>query len=260
MKHFTLLASLFILTGCSYFVQIATFESDNITLQNDDRFIYNDDIVSIEYKINNDGSIFDFRVINNTEQEIVIDITKSCFVYNGNVYDYAGRSTTIATHSFDFSLNSYFIGNSQISSTGSATGTSIAETKTIPNQMIIPAGCHRTFGSFSIDRRIYYNDAILNGIQNNNTVARMFTKENTPIRIINIITILYNGEERKVINEMFLKYINVYPLSKAPGVTNYNEEVLIYNNQMYIKYDANAVFWLDTNNLDESRTLKITTE
>lgn len=242
MKQFILLASIILLNGCSYIVQISTFESDNIKLQNDDRFIYNDDIVSVEYKINNEGSIFDFRVINNSKQEITIDITKSYFVYNGNVYDYAGRSTTISTHSFDFSANVYSFGNDN--SYGSVKGISVSETQTTPNHLIIPAGCYRTFGSFPIDRHIYYNSEIIYSLQNKNPTAVTFTKENTPTLIMNVITIIYNGEEHKITNELFIKYINVYPLSKAPGVTEYSKEVLIDNNQMYMTYDANSEFFL----------------
>ena len=92
MKHFLLLASIFLLSGCSYFIQIATFESDNVKLQEDDRFLYNDDIVTIEYKINSEGPIFDFRITNNTDQDITIDLSKSYFVHNKDVYDYAGKS------------------------------------------------------------------------------------------------------------------------------------------------------------------------
>lgn len=77
MKHLLLLASIFLLSGCSYFIQIATFESDNVKLQEDDRFLYNDDIVTIEYKINSEGPIFDFRITNNTDQDITIDLSKS---------------------------------------------------------------------------------------------------------------------------------------------------------------------------------------
>ena len=242
MKHLLLLASIFLLSGCSYFIQIATFESDNVKLQEDDRFLYNDDIVTIEYKINSEGPIFDFRITNNTDQDITIDLSKSYFVYNKDVYDYAGKSSTITTHSYNFTSQSYSHGHhnaitgynqSNTISGGNISGVSVSETQAIADKLIIPPHCNRTLSSFPIDRPIYSSDEIDISIKNKTPVTGTLTKEDSPICLINSITINYNDKEHKIINEMYVKYINVRPIAED------SPEIVRYNDQMYLIYKLN---------------------
>lgn len=235
MKHILLLASIFLFSACTYFVQICTFESDNVKLMEDDRFIYSDEIATIEYKINNEGPIFDFRITNNTEQDITIDISKSYFVYNKEVYDYAGRSTTIMAFSYDFASKTYSIGNSFYNSSttvANTRGVSIAETQSIADELIIPAGCNRTLSSFPIDRKIYNDDEIVESVETATPVTITLTRDDTPICLTNCITLRYNNKEHKIINDLYVKYINVYPI---PIDT---QKVLIYNDQMHLIYNS----------------------
>ena len=232
MKRLLLIAAIFTLSGCSYFIQISTFESDSVKLLEDDRFVYSDDIVTIEYKINNEGPIFDFRITNNTNQEITIDLSKSYFVYNKDVYDYAGRSSTITTHSFNFVSRSY-----STLSVGNATGISISETQAIGDKLIIPAACNRTFSGFPIDRKIYRDATIVKGIESKTPVTLTLTKEESPVRIMNVIAILYNDKEHKVVNEMYVKDINVRPISQD------SPKVLIFDDQMHIIYEYNELWY-----------------
>ena len=232
MKRLLLIAAIFTLSGCSYFIQISTFESDSVKLLEDDRFVYSDDIVTIEYKINNEGPIFDFRITNNTNQEITIDLSKSYFVYNKDVYDYAGRSSTITTHSFNFVSRSY-----STLSVGNATGISISETQAIGDKLIIPAACNRTFSGFPIDRKIYRDATIVKGIESKTPVTLTLTKEESPVCIMNVIAILYNDKEHKVVNEMYVKDINVRPISQD------SPKVLIFDDQMHIIYEYNELWY-----------------
>lgn len=242
MKHLLLLASILLLSGCSYFIQITTFESDNVKLQEDDRFLYNDDIVTIEYKINSEGPIFDFIITNNTDQDITIDLSKSYFICNKDVYDYAGKISTITTHHYNFAAQSYSHGHyhantgynqSNTISEGNISGVSVSETQAIVDKLIIPPHYNRTLSSFPIDRPIYRNDEIDISIKNKTPVTGTLTKEDSPICLINSITINYNDKEHKIINEMYVKYINVRPIAED------SPEILRYNDQMYIIYKLN---------------------
>lgn len=242
MKHLLLLASIFLLSGCSYFIQITTFESDNVKLQEDDRFLYNDDIVTIEYKINSEGPIFDFIITNNTDQDITIDLSKSYFICNKDVYDYAGKISTITTHHYNFAAQSYSHGHhnaitgynqSNTISEGNISGVSVSETQAIVDKLIIPPHFNRTLSSFPIDRPIYSNDEIDICIKNKTPVTETLTKEDSPICLINSITINYNDKEHKIINEMYVKYINVRPIAED------SPEILRYNDQMYVIYKLN---------------------
>lgn len=242
MKHLLLLASILLLSGCSYFIQITTFESDNVKLQEDDRFLYNDDIVTIEYKINSEGPIFDFIITNNTDQDITIDLSKSYFICNKDVYDYAGKISTITTHHYNFAAQSYSHGHyqaitgynkSNTISGGNISGVSVSETQAIADKLIIPPHCNRTLSSFPIDRPIYRNDEIDISIKKKTPVTGTLTKEDSPICLINSITINYNDKEHKIFNEMYVKYINVRPIAED------SPEILRYNDQMYIIYKLN---------------------
>lgn len=246
MKRLLLIAAIFTLSGCSYFIQISTFESDSVKLLEDDRFVYSDDIVTIEYKINNEGPIFDFRITNNTDQDITIDLSKSYFVHNKDVYDYAGKSSTITTHSYNFAAQSYSHGHhnaitgynkSNTISGGNISGVSVSETQAIADKLIIPPHCNRTFSGFPIDRKIYRDATIVKGIESKTPVTLTLTKEESPVCIMNVIAILYNDKEHKVVNEMYVKDINVRPISQD------SPKVLIFDDQMHIIYEYHELWY-----------------
>mgnify|MGYP003294899424 CR=1 FL=1 len=64
-------------------------------------------------------------------------------------------------------------------------------------------------------------------------IFETLTKEDSPICLINSITINYNDKEHKIINEMYVKYINVRPIAED------SPEILRYNDQMYVIYKLN---------------------
>lgn len=249
MKRLLLLALIFAFSSCSTYVQILTFESDNVKIQPNNKFSYSDDIVSIEYKINSEGSLFDFNIENNTDTDVIVDISKSYFIYNGQVFDYAGRSisTTLSISGSTGSSYSFGLDNRYTTSTSSTVGVSITETQDIGNQLNIPTGCYRSFSGFVIDRVIYYNYQMIYSVNDIDSYELKLSKENSPILIKNIIALIYNGEKHSITNEFYVSKIGNYPKYHAPRSSSYNNEISILKNQMYTIYTANSTKWCGDN-------------
>ena len=198
----------------------------------DNGYEYSDDAVTVSYKINKEGPIFDFTITNNSEQDIYIVTDKSYFVYNGNVYDYAGWSTTSTLHSYNVSEVSHTVINTSYNS-ANISGTSISNTHKVGNELVIPSGCHRVFKSFNINRDLYYNKQIINGLMRGKTVSIICYEEDSPVKLINTITYLQGDTERKVTNKLYLKNIETgYFSQEELNILDYS---ILDDNQTYNK-------------------------
>ena len=231
MKRLLFLLLLLSLTSCGAYLQIATFHSNEMT-KTDNGYEYSDDAVTVSYKINKEGPIFDFTITNNSEQDIYIVTDKSCFVYNGNVYDYAGWSTTSTLHSYNVSDVSHIVTNTSYNH-ANISGTSISNTHKVGNELVIPPGCHRVFKSFNINRDLYYNIQIINGLMEGRTVSIICYEEDSPVKLINTITYLQGDTERKVTNKLYLRNIETgYFSQEELNILDYS---ILDDNQTYKK-------------------------
>jgi hypothetical protein len=223
MNRLILFTLLIILSGCGSFVQITTYRSDELTF-NGDSYRYRDDVITIDYTFNNDGAIFDFIVTNNSDKDIYIITNKSYFVYNGNVYDYAGKSITLSQHEVIIS--------DITSNIGIISGSSISSTHEIGDQLVIPSGCHRIFQSADRHRYLFYDAYIIKGIVNRDNTSIICDKEDSPVKMINSVTYLHDGTEYQVNNELYLQNIETQYF-KADELNVIDK--FIESNQMYKK-------------------------
>lgn len=221
MKRILIFISFLLFTGCYSHLQIATYHSDNI-IMNDYNYRYNDDILSIDYKFNNEGGIFTFTITNKSEKDIYIVTNKSYFALNGSVHDYAGRSTTSSLSNFSINGTSYTSSHATSTTEHSSTlfhsdisGTTISQTQTIGEELIIPPGCHRTFETFYVERSIYINNNVINGLIDGNDSTIYFLKENSPISLINAIAYIHDGIAYEAISEIYLKNIQTLKVKKS---------------------------------------------
>ena len=89
-RLFPLLLAAIITTSCSqkFYQQIATLTSESVELKEDGSYAYEDGVMTIEYDFWTEAGEFTFRVNNNSDDDIYLDMSESYFVNNGLAKDY----------------------------------------------------------------------------------------------------------------------------------------------------------------------------
>lgn len=236
---FILLALCF--ASCSTYIQIATLNSDTVQLNEKGEFYYEDEVVRIEYSFNQaENGLFAFAIKNLSNEDIYVDMAKSYFINNGIATDYYGRSTTISvgtSRSSSYSISTSF--SNYPNKVGSMVSTdsvseSVSETKTAASYVGIPSESARIFTGFIVSDIHYTEEDLIEFPNGNDNEEREFNKDESPLTIVNRITLIVGGEEIVIENKMYAsKYVN--------AVDNIKKYYLPYsefmdNNQFYILY------------------------
>ena len=215
------------LVSCNTYIQVATLHSDTVQLNEQGEFFFENEVARIEYFFNQqENGLFMFTIKNLTDESIYVDMAKSYFINNGIATDYYGRSTTVTVGK----ANSY-------SYTDDLTETviaSVSETKTAANLIGIPRGCARIFTGFKVSDSRYRERGFIEDVTGQDVEERNFDIHDSPLVIINYITIIAGGQEIEVENKMYTsKYVNAVDYIKA-SYRPYSE--FMDNNQFYILY------------------------
>ena len=91
----TSVAALMMASACSpvYYRQVTTLSSDDVKFNERGEFVYENDMVCIEYNFWRENGGVDFLVTNNTDDDIYLDLAQSFFIRNGYAYDYFKNRT-----------------------------------------------------------------------------------------------------------------------------------------------------------------------
>lgn len=232
MKRLCFILIALCMVSCAPYIQVATLNSDTVQLSDKGEFYYENEVARIDYYFNvKENGLFSFSIKNLTAEDIYVDMAKSYFINNGIATDYYGRSTTI-TVGTSFS-DSYSFGE-HVSSTYT-TSQSVSETKTTANYVGIPSESARVFTGFMISDTHYTEKGFEEYPYQGYPEVREFNKDESPLVIINRITIIVGGEEIVIENKMYAtKYVNALDNVYA-GYRPYSEN--LGNNQFYIIYD-----------------------
>ena len=230
---FILLALCF--ASCSTYIQVATLKSDTVQLNERGEFYYEDEVVRIEYSFNQaENGLFAFAIKNLSNEDIYVDMAKSYFINNGVAVDYYGRSTTVtvgSSHSNSYLYSDLY--SEQVSSTYTVSA-NISETKTAASYIGIPSESARIFTGFTVSDVRYTEEGLIEFPKGNDKEEREFNKDESPLTIVNRITIIIGGEEVVIENKMYVsKYVNAVDNIKGSYLP-YNE--FMDNNQFYILY------------------------
>lgn len=223
------------LVSCNTYIQVATLHSDTVQLNEQGEFFFENEVARIEYFFNQqENGLFMFTIKNLTDEVIYVDMAKSYFINNGIATDYYGRSTTVTvgvanSYSYTNKLNS------MVTTTDTTTGiASVSETKTAANFIGIPRGCARIFTGFKVSDSRYIERGFIEDVTGQDVEERNFNIHDSPLVIINYITIIAGGQEIEVENKMYTsKYVNAVDYIKA-SYRPYSE--FMGNNQFYILY------------------------
>ena len=240
MKRFCILLLALCFASCSTYIQVATLNSDSVQLSEKGEFYYEDEVVRIEYSFNQaENGLFAFAIKNLTDKDIYIDMAKSYFINNGIAIDYYGRSTTVTIGS---SHSNTYLYSGQLSSTYSVNN-SVSETQTVANYVGVPSESARVFSGFIVSDTHYKEDGFIEFPYGNDTEVREFNNDESPLTIINRITLIVGGEEVVIENKMYAsKYVNAVDNIKR-SYQPYSE--YMGNNQFYILYKDEYVYNLN---------------
>lgn len=219
------------MVSCASYIQVATLNSDTVQLSDKGEFYYEDEIVRIEYSFNQAANgLFSFSIKNLTAEDIYVDMAKSYFINNGIAADYYGRSTTVTVGT---SSSDSYLFSENVSSTYT-TSKSVSETKTAASYVGIPCESARVFTGFMISDTRYTEKGFKEYPYQGDTEVREFNKDESPLVIINRITLIVGGEEIVIENKMYAtKYVNA-----VNNINTYYQTYSDYmgNNQFYILY------------------------
>ena len=232
MKRLCFILFALCMVSCAPYIQVATLNSDTVQLSDKGEFYYENEVARIDYYFNvKENGLFSFSIKNLTAEDIYVDMAKSYFINNGIATDYYGRSTTV-TVGTSFSDSYSFV--EHVSSTYT-TSQSVSETKTAASYVGIPGESARVFTGFMISDTHYTEKGFEEYPYQGYLEVREFNKDESPLVIINRITLIVGGEEIVIENKMYAtKYVNSLDNVYA-GYRPYSEN--LGNNQFYIIYD-----------------------
>lgn len=225
MKRLCFILFALCMVSCAPYIQVATLNSDTVQLSDKGEFYYEDEVARIDYYFNvKENGLFSFSIKNLTAEDIYVDMAKSYFINNGIATDYYGRSTTVTVgKSFSYVSSTY------------TTSKSVSETKTAASYVGIPCESARVFTGFMISDTHYTEKGFEEYPYQGYPEVREFNKDESPLVIINRITLIVGGEEIVIENKMYTtKYVNALDNVYA-GYRPYSEN--LGNNQFYIIYD-----------------------
>lgn len=272
MRKLTLLsiAALFLCAACSpvLYQQIATLESENVKLQNDGAYVYEDAAVVINYDFWSEYGKFSFVVTNNSDDNLYLILSDSYFINNGFAYDYyKGRkfiSTSRSTTTIPASSTRYSSQGRNLSVSPAEHRNSQADAQReviengssveIEEQAIvcIPAHSSKSFKDFSISTSVYRECGFVRDPNEKETAVRKYTGFTSP-QIIENRLVFRMGETVFPVNNTF--YVKEYQNISYDDATEYvkNErcngtkyDVLVHkmaaSNKFYITYGS-ADLW-----------------
>ena len=205
-----LIANLF-LTACSpqIFLQIGTLSADNVKLEDDGAFKYEDAIMCIEYNFWSENGKFQFTVTNNTDDAIYLNLAKSHFINNGYAYDYYQARTYI-----------YEDKNSSFSEL-IIHGTSFSEKGVAIEYMeqpiaCIPAHSSKVFEEFKVASSVFRECGFVRDPSKKETSVREYSDYSSPQIIEN--RLVFN------INELEIPVTNMFYVSQYQNIS-YNDAI-----------------------------------
>lgn len=231
MKRLCFILFALCMVSCASYIQVATLNSDTVQLSDKGEFYYENEVARIEYSFNQAANgLFSFSIKNLTAEDIYVDMAKSYFINNGIAADYYGRSTTVTVGT---SSSDSYLFSENVSSTYT-TSKSVSETKTAASYVGIPSESARVFTGFMISDTRYTEKGFKEYPYQGDTEVREFNKDESPLVIINRITLIVGGEEIVIENKMYAtKYVNA-----VNNINTYYQTYSDYmgNNQFYILY------------------------
>lgn len=275
MKHFLLTSAavLIMAASCSpvYYRQVTTLSSDNVKFNDKGDYVYENDIVSIEYNFWTEKGRVDFVVTNNTDDNIYLDLSQSFLIKNGYAYDYFknrswqrnSESTVVSSTSNTSGMYVFrtLFGQSYATQQTSRTGDAVSYQEM--SVVCIPAHSSKSFGEYSVSSGVY-RECDFNRIpKSKEESVREFSQETSPLVIENRLMFILGDVHIPVTNMFYAsKYQNISAddeeqnelIRHCNGSSEYVSIHKLYGvNKFFITYDGSDIYRLDGPVMEKER-------
>ena len=304
MKRFlSIILSVLALTSCATaFQQIATISSPQIKLTDSGRYAYQTEDIVVDYNFWAENGQVSFVVTNNLDTDVYVDLGRSFLVVNGMTFDYFqnrtystnSSSTTVSSSSYGAS-NTFGVANgianssassygnyASATSVGHASGSSytsgytrrITSSSTVNKGLEykekegvwIPAHSSRHFSEFSLLEAPYRECGLARNPSRKEDMTAKFTKYNTPYTFDNVLMLVINGVDKRLVNTFFIEsikniqYDETYTIDSrtncdgSKSSLKYRYPIYTAANRFYINYEFNKRNDQDTDRVKGGRT------
>lgn len=231
---------LILLSACSTFSQIGILSADNSKLDERNVFVYSSHGMDVSYRFWAEGGFVKFTIANNSEKDIILDLSESFMINNGVAYDYFqnrtfGRSLSQGSSKAQSSRfrASYDVGVTESSYSES---NSISRGRSVEygekKQVSIPAHSTKSFGEYPVASHLYRACGFARNPKRNKDVKVQFTDSTSPVVIENRLTFIIDGQKFPVCN---LFYVSEVKNVRGDHQIHYKE------NGYYFDYDRRDI-------------------
>ncbi len=224
-----------LICSCStpYFTQVATIASNDVALQNNGNYSYSNSLITISYDFWSQYGTMCFTVTNNSDKDIIFDLTKSHFINNGYANDYYQGRTFIKSNSvsqsvqvselfgvtkaISGSLSTQYANATSSSSSlaaasnnqiGAAASTGVVNSSSVEYKekeyIRIPAHTSKTFGEYNLATSAYRECGLIRNPKENENAVKEYNAFNSPRVFSNLLTFIVDDEEYVVENEFYV--------------------------------------------------------
>lgn len=219
-KLFLIIISILIFSSCSINkYQVYETSSDSVNIENDS-FLFKNDDLTLKYDLWSKGGNLKITIINNSNQNININLDKSFFILNKYAYDYFKNREYKTEQLTNNSINYDYISHKYIVTNNITIGTTNGVTFKEKSVMSIPANSIKVIEEYKISNQII--ECCEKRITDTKKIDVFgeYTKENSPIVFENIISYSKeNGNSQIVRNTFWVSKITNYDKRKFLGIT-----------------------------------------
>ena len=232
------------LTSCATaFQQIASISSPQMRLSDDGHFAYSEDDIVVDYNFWAQNGQVSFVITNNLDSDVYVDLGRSFLVVNGMTFDYyqnrtysTNSSSTVVSSSAYGATNTFALasgmanafassygntayGDSYGVAAGSSRTTGYAHRSTASSTVNkgveyaekegvwVPAHSSRHFCEFSLLDAPYRQCGFARNPSKKENMALTFDAANSPYAFDNMLMIVVNGVDRRVVNSFYISGI-----------------------------------------------------
>ena len=216
MKKLIIPILFLLLSSCTVnnYYQVFQTTPDNGKTKNNE-IVFEDTNCKVTYDLWAEFGDMGFSIYNSSENDIVVDLTKSFFVLNGVAYEYfqnrtfsksSNTGTTVTSYN-----NPYYWNVAKVAGTSSVSS-SIAYME--KPQLTIPPKTSINISEYKVTRERYV-DCDLEKFPSKKTIKTLkFDKSNSPFVFYNLITYITKRDTTRLENKFYVNEITNYPSSE----------------------------------------------
>ena len=264
MKKFLVLVLLCSgMTSCAplMYQQIATIQSDQVSINENGDFIAKTSEFTILYDFWAPSGMTSFMVSNNSDEDIYLNMSESYYIRNGYAHDYyQGRvyvpnsrtspNVLSATVAASGDANKFGLGSEFGSGLNSTTkASSVSRVEYVEQKIIcIPAHSRKAFEQFNVQPEAYRECGFIRNPKSRETAVKKFTEENSPVVIEKRIMFEVSGKKVPVNHKFYVSKLqnisenSVYQVTQIKRCDGYNSSTQVLLHKMlapdryYIRY------------------------